>query len=140
MNKFMSEFFKKVFAVLVAVFAAISSFITGAANIQKHDLSITLSANPTTGCSWVVEIDNKDVIKESGSNYVQTPALPGMAGVGGNETFYFDAGKDGEAKITMVYGQHWDGGSIFRTVVYTVVCKDGKLNVTNTVDSAEKAA
>lgn len=136
----MSEFFKKVFAVLIAAFTAFSSLITGAINFQKHDLVIKLECNPSTGCSWLVEVDNEDVVKKNGSHYVQDFSLPGEAGVGGEESFYFDAGKDGEAKITMTYGQHWDGGSLFRTVIYTVSCKDGKLTVINTEDSNPKAS
>lgn len=136
----MSEFFKKAFAVFIAIFTAISSFITGAINIQKHDLAIKLSSNPSTGCSWLVEIDNEDVVIDCGSKYVADPTRPNVAGAGGHETFYFDAAADGEAAITLTYGQHWDGGSIFRTVVYKVTVTDGKLEVTDIIDSAEKAA
>ncbi len=136
----MSEFFKKVFAVFIAVFTAISSFITGSINIQKHDLAIKLDSNPSTGYSWVVELDKEGVIKESGSHYADRPHIGNLAGAGGTETFYFDAVSDGKVNITLTYGRHWEGGDIARTIVYECLCENGSIKVLSVKDSAEEQA
>ena len=136
----MSEFFKKVFAVFIAVFTAISAFITGSINVQKHDLAIKLDSNPSTGYSWVVELDKEGIIKESGSYYSSRPHIGNLSGAGGTDTFYFDAVSDGKVNITLTYAQHWENGNVARTVVYECLSEGGKIKVLNITDSAETKA
>ena len=133
----MSAFFKRFFAVIVAAFTAFASLLSVSIEAQKHDLVIDLSSNPSTGCSWVVEIDNESVIKAAGSKYIQKFSAIPVSGAGGTEKFFFDAVSDGEAVITFTYGQHWEGGQIFTKVIYRCVSKGGKISV---VDSTETAA
>lgn len=131
----MSAFFKKAFAVFIAIFTAISSFFTAGINAKKHDLTVELSSNPSTGCSWELVIDNEDVIKCSDRKYKDPVNIWGAAGKSGTETFYFDAVSDGKATITLTYGQQWKEDGIFRTVVYECESKDSKITVLNVVDS-----
>lgn len=130
----MSAFFKRFFAVIVAAFTAFASLLSGSIEAQKHDLVIELSSNPPTGCSWVVEIDNENVVRSAGSKYIQKFSAVPVSGAGGTEKFFFDAVSDGEAVITFTYGQHWDGGQNFTKVIYRCVSKGGKITV---VDSTK---
>lgn len=138
----MALYLRRIFAVFIGIFMAISSFLSGQIHFLNHDLTIELESNPSTGCTWVVEIDNKDVIKSSGSKYTDPYKAPGsvpVVGAAGTETFYFDAVSDGTATITFTYGRHWEGGSIFRTVVYKCESKDSSIKVLNVTDSAAAA-
>lgn len=131
----MNEFFRRIFAVLIAVFTAIGSLFTGIGNSAKHDFTLELSSNPSTGCSWEVSIDNEDAVKLSGSKYKDDLNLEGASGKGGKEFFYFDAVNDGKATITLTYGQQWKDDGIFRTVVVECESVNSKINVLSINDS-----
>ena len=137
----MALYLRRIFAVFIGILMAISSFLSGQIHFLNHDLTIELESNPSTGCTWVVEIDNKDVIKSSGSKYTDSnrPGSVPVVGAAGTESFYFDAVSDGTATITFTYGRHWEGGSIFRTVVYECESKDSSIKVLNVTDSATAA-
>jgi predicted secreted protein len=47
-------------------------------------------------------------------------AEEGLVGAGGIEYFRFKALKKGEATITLVYEQPWEGGGVGETKVFTV--------------------
>lgn len=133
----MAQFFRRIFAIFIAIFTAIITMFSGPIQSNEHDLTVVLESNPSTGCSWVIEIDNEDVIKSSGSKYTD-PNRPGsipVVGAAGTEEFYFDAVSDGKATITFTYGQHWEGGSVFRTVVYECESMDSGIKVLNYTDS-----
>lgn len=130
-----SAYFRRIFAVLIAVFTAIGSFFTGIGNAAKHDFTLELSSNPSTGCSWEVSIDNENAVKFSGSRYKADLNLEGASGKGGTEYFYFDAAEDGKATVTLTYGHQWEDDGIFRTVVVELESANSKLTVLNISDS-----
>lgn len=132
---FMTAYFRRIFAVLIAVLTAIGSFFTGIGDTAKHDFTLELSSNPSTGCSWEVSIDNEDAVKLAGSKYKPDFNPMGLSGKGGTEYFYFDAAADGKATVTMTYGQQWDDDGIFRTVVVELESANGKLEVLSINDS-----
>lgn len=135
----MTAFFKKAFAVFVAILAAISSLFTAGINAKRHDLTVELSSNPSTGCSWEVSIDNEDVIKLSDRTHRDPINIEGVSGKPGTDVFYFDAVADGKATITLTYGQQWKEDGVFRTVVYECESKDSSIKVLNVTDSATAA-
>lgn len=131
----MSAYFRRIFAIIIAVLTAIGSFFTGIGDSAKHDFTLELSSNPSTGCSWEVSIDNEDAVKLSGSKYKDDLNLDGASGKGGKESFFFDAVNDGKATITLTYGQQWKEDGIFRTVVVECESTGSKINVLSITDS-----
>ena len=70
---------------------------------NKDRVYLTLAANPTTGCTWMVTVEDNGVAEYVGSQYVADQAPEGMVGTGGNETFefLFPYDKGGEASSLM---------------------------------------
>ena len=132
----MSAYFRKIFAVLFSVLVAIGSLFSGSGNLTKHDLTLEFGSNPSTGCTWVVSVDNEDVVEYSGNKYKADLSCPGVSGRGGTEYFYFDAVADGKATITMTYGHHWENGEVYRTVIVECESADSDIKVLNINDSA----
>ena len=82
---------------------------------------LTLDSNPTTGCTWMVTVQENGVAEYVGSKYVQdeVPASPSgeqIAGRGGQETFEFKCLKAGDATVTLKYGHAWSAEEIYRTL------------------------
>ena len=131
----MNYLLRKIFAFFLAGIAAVIGLFHAPVK-PVHDLTIELSANPTTGCSWVVEMDKEGIVKLVSSDFKssQSKLDKGLVGVGGTQTFCFEAVTDGQVKITFKYGHQWDG-EIYRTVIYNVISKDGTISVLDTSDT-----
>ena len=131
----MNNILSKIFAFFLAAIAAITGLFHAPAQ-PVHDLTVELSANPTTGCSWEVKMDKEGIVKLVSSEYKssQSKSDEGLVGVGGTQTFCFEAVKDGQVIITFQYGHKWDG-EVYRTVIYNVLSKDGEISVLSTVDT-----
>ena len=81
--------------------------------IQRgQTLFITLDSNATTGYMWQVASNEPAVLRQVGdAEYKQSWAMPGMVGVGGTETFQFEATSPGMAKLTLNYVRPWEKNS-----------------------------
>lgn len=131
----MSEYFKKAFSALAIVMVFIFSILSTSLTSQQHGFTVYLDNNATVeDCTWLVEIDKKDIVTQSGSGNIINPVTNDNSSI---DVFYFDAVADGTATITLTYGQHKDGGTIFRTVVYSCESKDGAIKATLVDDSAK---
>lgn len=131
----MSEFLKKAFSSLAVVFVFIFSVLSTSITSSQHDFTAYLDNNATVeGCSWLVEIDNEKVVAQAGTGNILNPATGDNSSV---DVFYFDALSDGTATITFTYGQHKDGGQLFRTVIYACESKDGAITATLKYDSSK---
>lgn len=86
---------------------------------NKTLVSVELKSNPTTGSSWKAEIADEKIAVLEKDEYVQDKAEPEMTGVGGTQTLTFKILHEGKTQINLVYGQQWNGGSVFekRTVL-----------------------
>lgn len=118
----------------MALVVAIASFFSGLGT-GGHDFVVKLDSNPSTGCSWEVEVSDESVIKFSESKYQDSFNPSGASGKGGTERFFFDAVGDGTAVITLTYGQQWKEDGVFRTVTYECESKDGKITVLSFSDT-----
>jgi inhibitor of cysteine peptidase len=87
----------------------------------NQEFIIALGSNPTTGYSWQESYDETrlELVKW---NY-EEPTEEGVVGAGGIEYFRFKALKAGQADITLVYEQPWEGGETGATKVFTVEIK-----------------
>ena len=87
---------------------------------MKYVLMIPLVSNPTTGCTWRVEIKDPTVVRLEGSEYIQNEAPAGMVGVGGHETFIFRGLKAGQTTIEFIYGHAWAPDEVYDRVMASV--------------------
>ncbi|MBO4409275.1 MAG: DUF4097 family beta strand repeat protein [Spirochaetales bacterium] len=76
-------------------------------------ISIRLAANPTTGCTWRVEVKDPTVVRYEGSEYEPDKVAEGIVGSGGYETFIFRCLKQGETEVDFIYGHAWAKDEIY---------------------------
>lgn len=70
--------------------------------------TISLKSNPTTGFSWQPEFDS-EFLKLVSRDFRSDSTLPGSPGV---EFFEFEAVKQGEVKVKMIYKRPWEPRSL----------------------------
>lgn len=99
------------------------------AEIQKNEatsmepsnyITVPLRANPSTGASWEIKIEDKTIVKLESDTYEQDESEPDMVGVPGTETFGFKCLKAGKTDVTFTYGQLWEGGEIWKVKNATI--------------------
>ena len=130
----MTELIRRITAIFMMLYMTVLGWFGFQKNIDC-DLQVVLNANPSTGCSWEVKTDREGIVELIDSSYEQTVKDPFIVGAGGKETFCFNAVGEGEVTIDFSYGRHWEGGEIFRTVVYHCNASDGKITVLSITDS-----
>lgn len=87
-----------------------------------QEFIIALGSNPTTGYSWEASYDETMLELIGGkSTYEVDEVGDDVVGAGGTEFFRFLTLEAGETEITLVYAQHWEGGGVGETKVFTVV-------------------
>jgi inhibitor of cysteine peptidase len=84
--------------------------LTPGATAHGKSITIILQENPTTGYTWSIAIDNKDILALASDKYTPTPTDAKIVGSGGLHTYVFQTKKPGTALITFDLGQQWDGG------------------------------
>lgn len=91
-------------------FEARSNNIGNEFEIEVNDkIRTKLCANPSTGFTWVANIDDENgVIKLEKQEYVAPDS--DLVGASGTDVWTFKAMKEGTALITMEYSQDWEGG------------------------------
>ncbi|MDO4478530.1 MAG: protease inhibitor I42 family protein [Lachnospiraceae bacterium] len=87
-------------------------------------MTVTQEANPTTGYSWTVEIEDPSVIELTDDTYKSSDAELGSGGV---EIFTFKARSEGTTHIYLTYGQHWEGGTTDSVTTVTVQVEGSKI-------------
>jgi inhibitor of cysteine peptidase len=87
-----------------------------------QEFIIALGSNDTTGYSWEASYDETMLELIGGkSTYEVDEVGDDVVGAGGTEFFRFLTLEAGETEITLVYAQHWEGGGVGETKVFTVV-------------------
>ena len=115
-----------VISIAVLVLLAVGCAKDGAEKPVASDrVYLTLDSNPTTGCTWMVTVQDNGVAEYIGSKYVQDEAPASangeqIAGRGGQETFEFKCLKAGDATVTLKYGHAWAENEIYRTLDATI--------------------
>jgi inhibitor of cysteine peptidase len=75
----------------------------GKVDLAKGDkLLLKLSANPTTGFTWVIASKDSDKLKTDGKPAYEA-AKKGAIGGGGTQTFTFEAAAAGEVEVELHY-------------------------------------
>ncbi|HEX9046272.1 MAG TPA: protease inhibitor I42 family protein [Verrucomicrobiae bacterium] len=77
-----------------------------------HVLVVKLPGNATTGYRWTAsKTATESILQQLGdSTYAPDMAPPGMVGVGGTETFQFEARKAGQETLRLEYVRSWEKG------------------------------
>ena len=75
--------------------------------------TISLKSNPTTGFSWHPEFDS-ELLKLVSKDFRSDSTLPGSPGV---EFFEFEAIKQGQVKVKMIYKRPWEPRSLEEQVI-----------------------
>lgn len=119
--------------VLVVVVVLTLGLVVGCAGVKTYkdvgdnidigvgdEFIIALSSNPTTGYSWQASYDETMLELVGGeSTYEPEETDEEVVGGGGTDFFRFKALKAGEVDVTMTYAQHWEGGEVGDTKVFT---------------------
>ena len=82
-----------------------------------NSVDLYFPANPTTGYSWTVEIEDEDIIAVEEQYFEDSHAL-GMAGVGGTQWFHFDGLMEGNTSVKISYQRPWEGNEPLYVFVY----------------------
>lgn len=83
---------------------------------------LVLKSNPTTGYFWqVLEGLESGVITQVDNSYESDPHPEGMVGVGGNETFLFEAAQPGKTRLKLGYAR--SGQAPVETLVVKLTVK-----------------
>ena len=107
-----------IMAVLMVFVLASCGKDTSPKTVATDRVFLTLDSNPTTGCTWMVTMDESGVAEYIGSQYVQDEAPASqsgeqIAGRGGKETFEFRCLKEGTANVVLKYGHAWTEDEIY---------------------------
>jgi inhibitor of cysteine peptidase len=119
--------------VLVAVAVLVLGLMAGCVGVKTYkdvgedinvevgqEFIIALGSNPSTGYSWQASYDETMLELVGGeSTYEPEETDEEVVGGGGTEFFRFKALKAGEVEITLTYAQHWEGGDVGDTKVFT---------------------
>jgi predicted secreted protein/putative hemolysin len=71
-------------------------------------LEVTLDSNPSTGYSWQVKANDRNVLLPLGEPQFTLGNPTPMPGAGGTETFQFKALAKGQTTLTLVYLRPWE--------------------------------
>jgi inhibitor of cysteine peptidase len=87
----------------------------------NKEFIVTLDANPTTGYFWQASYD-KGILKLVDKTYKQNNTRTPTVGVGGIDTFRFQALKAGSTEIQFAYKRPWES-EIGKQVTFKVMVK-----------------
>ncbi|MDD5627810.1 MAG: protease inhibitor I42 family protein [Elusimicrobia bacterium] len=91
---------------------------------------IKLPCNPTTGYNWELQSINRKIAAPTGPvEFRQSPAQPGMVGVGGTCVLAVKGVKPGKTKAVLVYRRPWEKkekpAQIFKAEIKVLPKKQG---------------
>lgn len=94
--------------------------LPGTLNATKGStFGFKLEANPTTGYTWQVYIEDEEIVKLAGNEYDPDDAQ--ADGSGGLTTLTFKALEKGETKVKIEYARDWEGGEVDKTKEITII-------------------
>ena len=107
---------KKVLFALFVLFAAFA-FVSCASSKKtgSNEVTLELESNPTTGCSWMVKVEDESIAVYEGNEYTPNENPGGMVGVGGVDTLTFKLLKQGTTKVQLNYGHAWASDEVYGT-------------------------
>ena len=127
---------KKLAALLTAL--VLLALGTAAAQTTPATVTVTFVENPTTGYTWAVSNGDENVLAIEDAGYTAAANPGNLEGVGGSHRWVLTGKGEGDAAVTFVFGQAWDGGEVADTIVYTVhVAADLAVTVTGTTGNPD---
>jgi len=117
----------KIFAFIQAVLMTLAAW--GFPGV-KSAAFVTFDANPSTGYTWVCDMEPEGVVAVKKEYYVPAPVPPGTVGSGGTYTFVLVPAADGETELTFLYLRTWEEPPVpVQTARYTATVENGVLHL-----------
>ena len=82
-----------------------------------NSVDLYLPANPTTGYSWLAEVEDEDIVEVKDQYYADSRTL-GMTGVGGMHWFHIDGLREGVTSVRLSYQRPWEDNNALYVFVY----------------------
>ena len=89
-----------------------------------NSVDLYFPANPTTGYSWTVEVEDEDIIAVE-EQYFEDSHAVGMTGVGGTQWFHFDGLKEGNTSVKISYQRPWEENEPLYVFLYRLSVDEG---------------
>lgn len=86
-------------------------------------VDLYLPANPTTGYTWTVEIEEEGIVEVKDQYFPDSQAL-GFTGSGGTHWFHFDGLQEGVASVKLSYQRPWEDGEALYVFIYRLSVDD----------------
>ena len=123
----MSAFLYRIITFFLSAIMLISSWIFPG---QKDPVYLYFDANPSTGYTWVCEMDPEGIVKIDREYFTQPPADDPIAGAPGTYTYVIVPVADGETTLTFYYMRTWEGQESAADIqTYTFTVTNGKINI-----------
>lgn len=121
----MRAFLQRIFAFFISVLAFFGLIKTPSPDpvpfqTEGSIVRFAFDSNPTTGYDWTAELEG-DCVRLIRDEYVQDPALPGMAGVGGTQYYAYEAVQEGTATVTFTYARSWEQTDADRVITAEII-------------------
>lgn len=97
-------------AILMSGSGGVESIPSKLNATQGSTFEFKLEANPTTGHTWQVNIEDEEIVVLTSNEYICND--PEADGTGGTTTLKFKALKKGETTITLGYARDWEDGDV----------------------------
>lgn len=79
---------------------------------------VTLAGNPTTGYTWMVTVEDEDIIAVVDEGFAANETEENMTGAGGYQRFTFEGKAEGYTTVTFAYGRSWETEAPAYTLTY----------------------
>lgn len=94
--------------------------VCGCTKDENKELIIKLNANPTTGYSWVYEIEENDIIKIEDEYSQNENCAKEAVGCGGTQTLKITPLKEGKVILYLTYKRSWEETEYDKTATYEI--------------------
>lgn len=115
--------------LIITVFIACVLCISGCSgNFESKSKGLTLTGNPTTGYTWLYEIDNPEIVEINEA--VMYLGKEGMSGAPSLYTYTFTSLEEGKADVYFRYQRPWESSEPENNVKFRInVNKKGKIRI-----------
>ena len=77
-----------------------------------NSIDLYFPANPTTGYSWMAEVEDEGIVEVKDQYFSDSRAL-GMTGVGGTHWFHIDGLREGVTSVRLTYQRPWEDNALY---------------------------
>lgn len=120
--------------IIAAIVSLVLSVVAWIMPATANTVKLSFDANPSTGYTWVCEMDKEGVVKIADEYFKQPFSITPVVGAGGAYTYIIAPVADGEATLTFYYMRSWEGkDSATEIINYAFTVANGKISVAEPV-------